>query len=472
MSTIDLAAYVDGVSLAAALRRREVGVLEVLQATLELIDERNPALGAIVWLDRDDARRRAERAARRLDADDPAPFLGVPLPVKDLHPVAGWPITYGSWGGPEGVSARSSIAVEALEEAGFVLVGRSATPELGELPATEGDRYGVTRNPWDLSRTPGGSSGGAAAAVAGGMVTVAHGSDGGGSLRIPAAACGLVGLKPSRGRVPARSAPWFGLSTEGVVTRSIRDQAACLAVLAAPRRGAWLPQPPAGFGDGGWHVAPTRLRVGVVTEPPFGLPIDDARRLAVGEVARLVADLGHEVREVTLALPDELIEAVSVVVGAGVAEHDDLDWSRVEPHTAAEYERAKALPATELVRQLMVLERTGSDLAAALPGDVDVLLTPTTAIAPPPVGTVLEAAHAAAHTGLPALEVVSLAIFTLPWNIAGLPAISLPTHLDVDGLPIGVQLVGPPAGEATLLALGAALEEVYEWTTRRPPVQR
>lgn len=469
---IDLDAFVDGVSLAAALRRREVGVLEVLEATLERIDERNDALGAIVWLDREDARRRAEHAARRLEADDPAPYLGVPLPVKDLHPVAGWPITYGSWGGPDGVSARSSLAVEALEEAGFVLVGRSATPELGELPVTEGLRYGATRNPWDLSRTAGGSSGGAAAAVAGGMVAVAHGSDGGGSLRIPAAACGLVALKPSRGRVPARSAPWFGLSTEGVLTRSIRDQAACLAALAVPRRGAWLSQPPLGFTDGHWDVTPTRLRVGVAAQPPFGLPIDEARRLAVGEAARLIADLGHDVREVSLALPDELVEAVSVVVGAGLAEHDDLDWERVEPHTAAEYARASALPATELVRQLTILERAGSDLAASLPGDVDVLLTPTTAIAPPPVGTVLQAAHAAAGTGLPALEVVSLAIFTLPWNIAGLPAMSLPTHLDVDGLPIGVQLVGPPSGEATLLALGAALEEVYDWTTRRPPTQR
>src|ERR1035438_3379177 len=208
--------------LAAALRARDLSAVELLDASLAAVDERNPRVNAVIWRDDDGARTAAVDADRRLAAGEQAPFLGVPLPIKDLTPVAGWPVTYGSHGAPAGVSEESELVVDALVRAGFVLCGRTNTPEFGVITVAENRRYGITRNPWDLSRSPGGSSGGAAAAVAAGMFPIAHANDGGGSIRIPASYCGLVGLKSSRGRVPRLAQSWLGAVVEGVVARTDR----------------------------------------------------------------------------------------------------------------------------------------------------------------------------------------------------------------------------------------------------------
>ncbi len=213
--------------LARSLRARELSAVELLDACIAAIDERNGELNAVIWRNDEDARAAAAEADRRLAAGEAAPFLGVPLPIKDLTPVAGWPVSYGSRGGPAGVSEESELVVEALERAGFVLCGRTNTPEFGVITAAENLRYGISRNPWDTNRSPGGSSGGAAAAVAGGMFPIAHANDGGGSIRIPASYCGLVGFKPSRGRVPRLAQSWLGAVVEGVVARTVADSAAC-----------------------------------------------------------------------------------------------------------------------------------------------------------------------------------------------------------------------------------------------------
>src|SRR5436305_14502848 len=194
--------------LAEGLRRRELTAVELLDACLAAVDERNPELNAVIWRNDEDARAAAADADRRLAAGEQAPFLGVPIPIKDLTPVAGWPVSYGSQGAPAGPSAESELVVTALERAGFVLCGRANTPEFGLITVAENTRYGITRNPWDPTRSPGGSSGGAAAAVASGMFPLAHANDGGGSIRIPASYCGLVGLMPSRGRVPRLAQTW------------------------------------------------------------------------------------------------------------------------------------------------------------------------------------------------------------------------------------------------------------------------
>src|SRR5438552_6481730 len=202
--------------LADALRSRELSAAELLDACLAAIDELNPELNAITWRNDEEARAAAGEADRRLAAGGAAPFLGVPLPIKDLTPVAGWPVTFGSRGGPSGVSPQSELIVDAFAGAGFVLCGRTNTPEFGVITVAENLRFGASRNPWDLSRSPGGSSGGAAAAVAGGMFPIAHANGGGGSIRIPASYCGLVGFKPSRGRVPRLAQSWLGAVVEGV----------------------------------------------------------------------------------------------------------------------------------------------------------------------------------------------------------------------------------------------------------------
>ena len=233
------------VAAAAALRTREIGAVELVELCLERVAARDGAINAVVWLDEDDARADARRAQERLDGsgDSLPPFLGVPIPIKDLTPVAGWPTTFGSRGAGHEPTRRDAPVVLALRRGGFVLCGRTNTPEFGTLPTTENLRHGITRNPWDTALTPGGSSGGAAAVVSAGMFALAHGNDGGGSIRVPAACTGVVGVKPSRARVPNRQRPWDGLVCEGFLTHTVLDAAAALDVVAVPDPAAWAVAP-------------------------------------------------------------------------------------------------------------------------------------------------------------------------------------------------------------------------------------
>src|SRR3954447_9174867 len=226
--------------LAAALRRKDFSAVELLDACLEAVDRTNGEVNAVIWRDDEDARQRARRADERIAAGGDAPFLGVPLPIKDLNYVQGQPCTRGSRGASDAPhEGPSDMVVEAFERAGFVLAGRTNTPEFGHITATENLRYGITRNPWDLERTPGGSSGGAAAATAAGMFPLAHANDGGGSIRIPASCCGLVGLKPARARAPRANASGQGAAVGGVVTRTVPDPAAVLDAIAGPDPPSW-----------------------------------------------------------------------------------------------------------------------------------------------------------------------------------------------------------------------------------------
>ena len=262
--------------LAAAIRRRELSAVELLEQCLAAVDERNPQLNAVTWRNDDDARAAAEEADRRVQAGEEAPFLGVPIPIKDLTPVAGWPVTYGSDGAPPGPSEESELVVDALARAGFVLCGRTNTPAFGVITAAENTRHGISRNPWDPERTPGGSSGGAGAAVAAGMFPIAHANDGGGSIRIPASYCGLVGFKPSRGRVPRLAQSWLGAVVEGVVAHTVADSASVLDAIAGPDLHAWYnaPAPQRPFAELA-SAAPQRLRVGLMASAPLGIPTDE-----------------------------------------------------------------------------------------------------------------------------------------------------------------------------------------------------
>jgi amidase len=260
-------------SVAAAIRTKQVSPLEVLDACLARVDEVNGKVNAVIWRNDDQARAAAKQAGEAVARGDQlAPFHGVPIPIKDLTPVEGWPTTYGSHGAPAGTSRESELVVLALERAGFLLTGRTNTPEFGPITVAENLRYGITRNPWNLEHTPGGSSGGAGAAVASGMFPIAHANDGGGSIRIPSSCCGLVGLKPSRGRVPTLVTSWEGAAVEGVITRTVADAAAVLDVVSGPDPLCWynapVPQRPFAAEVG---VAPGRLRIGLVERAPLGL---------------------------------------------------------------------------------------------------------------------------------------------------------------------------------------------------------
>src|ERR1700730_18276764 len=262
-----LGPYSPALDLAAGLRRRELSAVELLNSCLDEVDRRNPELNAVIWRDDDGARADAREADTRLARGDEAPCLGVPLPIKDLTAVAGWPVTYGSNGASGKPCTESELVVDALRSAGFVLCGLTNTPEFGLITAAENSRYGITRNPWDPQLSPGGSSGGAAAAVASGMFPVAHGNDGGGSIRIPASYCGLVGLKPSRGRVPRLAQSWLGSVVEGVLARTVADSAAALDVISGPDPLAWYnaPAPARPFAQE-LQAEPKQLRIGVMTK--------------------------------------------------------------------------------------------------------------------------------------------------------------------------------------------------------------
>jgi amidase len=460
--------------LADGLRRRELSAVELLEACLAAVDERNPELNAVIWRNDEDAMAAAEEADRRLAATgstpsgEDAPFLGVPLPIKDLTPVAGWPVTFGSRGGPPGVSEESELVVDALVRAGFVLCGRTNTPEFGVITVAENSRYGITRNPWDTDRSPGGSSGGAAAAVAGEMFPIAHANDGGGSIRIPASYCGLVGLKPSRGRVPRLAQSWLGAVVEGVVARTVADSAAVLDAIAGFDPLSWYgaPAPARPFAQE-TDTPPGRLRIGLMAEAPLGMPTDESCIAAARATAAALEELGHDIEEVEVpTISEEMIPPFISLTQGGLAEYEGVDWSAVEPHIAHQRRASHELGADEYVIAARTLELLSRREVARWGRDFDVLLTPTSAILPPQAGAILEAQHAAPDQ--PVLDVVASVAFTAFGNVTGLPAVSLPLHWTDADLPVGVQLTAGPWQEATLIALAAQLEQARPWAERRP----
>jgi len=466
----DLGPTSTALELAAALRARELSALELLDACIAAMDARNPELNAVVWRDDEGARAAARAADGRIADGEEAPFLGVPIPIKDLTAVAGWPLTYGSNGAPQGLSEESELVVEALQRAGFVLCGRTNTPEFGPLTVAENSRFGNTLNPWDTGHASGGSSGGASAAVAGGMFPLAHANDGGGSIRIPAAYCGLVGLKSSRGRIPRRAQTWMGAVVEGTITRTVADAAATLDVTSGPDPLAWYnaPPPPRPFAEEAGAEAGL-LRIGLMAEAPLGVPTDPDCIAAARDAAVLLEELGHEVAEVEVGtISEELTpDFVTMTVG-GIADYDGVDWSKVEPHNRHAYEAAtERVSAYEYVTAVQRLERLSRREVARWGRDFDLLLTPTSAILPPATGSVLEAQHAAPEQ--PVFDTVRSVCFAAFGNVTGLPSISVPLYWNDDGLPVGTMLTGAPFGEATLVRIGAQLEAARPWAERRPP---
>ena len=458
------------VELADALRAKELSATELLDDCLDQVDRLNDELNAVVYRDDDAVRATARDADERRAAGDDAPFLGVPMPIKDLTEVQGWPLSYGSrgrtdepWEGP------SELCVDAFQRAGFVLACKTNTPEFGHITATENLRFGPSRNPWDPQRTPGGSSGGAAAATASGMFPAAHANDGGGSIRIPASCCGLVGLKPSRGRVPRLNQSWLGAIVEGAVTRTVADAAAILDVLSTPDQLSWYNAPPAARPfrqEVGADVG--RLRIALMDRGPAGMPTDPACTEAAQRTAQALEELGHAVEPVELpTISEELVEPFNLLVAGSLGEHlDEVDWEQVEPHIAFQHAAANEVPTFQYVHAMKQLERMSRQMVEPWGRDFDVLLTPTMAITPPAVGTVLEASHA--NPDAPAEAVIAMVAFTAFANITGQPAISLPVHWTDDGIPVGAHLVGRPWDEATLLRLAGAVEQALPWADRAP----
>jgi amidase len=462
-------AFPTALGLALLIRSKEVSPLEVLEEALERVDRLNPTLNAVIWRDddraRDQARRMADVVATTRTEKLP-PFFGVPIPVKDLTDAAGQPNTLGSWGAGDEPREEDELVVAAFRRAGFLVTGRTNTPELGPITAAENARYGITRNPWDTSRTPGGSSGGAGAAVASGMFAVAHGNDGGGSIRVPASCCGLVGLKVSRGRVPSVEESWEGASVEGVVTHTVADTAAVLDVIGAYDPLCWYSAPPPRLPFSEEAAAdPPRLRVGLVEAAPLGLPVAATCLDAVHAAGKLLESLGHVVVPATLDIRvDELAPFLALIDGSYTQPIGD--WSKTSPHIRAGRERGEARSSVEYVAAIKALQRWSRAFTSQWGRDFDALISPTMTIEPPPAGQVLGEVQADPVHASP--TVLAMAAFTSAFNISGLPAISLPLHHAPSGLPVGVQFVGGPFGEAGLLRLAAQVERAAPWRGRHP----
>lgn len=460
--------------IGAAIRSGEVSAVEVTEMYLAEIDARNDAVNAIVWLDREDSLHRAQESDRRVRAGEArGPFEGVPIPIKDLSAVAGQPNTMSSLSISEALATETEIDVQLLEDAGFVLLGRSNSPEFGPLTASENARHGKTRNPWNLEFTSGGSSGGASAAVAAGFAPIGHASDGGGSIRVPSSTTGLVGLKPSRGRVPAEVRGWEHSTTSGVITRTVADSAAALDILSPFDPLAWYsaPQPARPFASE-VGADPGRLRIGLLLESPSGLEVDPVNAAAAIRTAQALEELGHIVEPVQpfLFSPEAGKGFVDLIISASVFASPYEDVELVDPYIRYRIEQAKRFHSGEYAALAGLLQFETRQVNAQFGRDFDLLLTPTMAVPTPRVGVVYDEANQTPDA--PRLTEARQVTFTAWVNIAGLPAISLPMHTDAAGLPVGAQLVGGPFDEAALIRVAAQLETVFDWPHRVVPELR
>lgn len=460
--------------IARAIREKKVSPVEVLKEYLKVCDAKNPALNAFVWRRDEAAFEDAAMAETAVLRGDPlGPFHGVPLPIKDLTEVQGEPVTHGSRCAAQKKGRYDSSVIRLFREAGFVFMGRTNSPEFGSLPVTENALFGATRNPWNLDRTPGGSSGGGAAAVASGMAPIAHASDGGGSIRIPAACCGLVGLKPSRGRVP--KGPWaseimHGFSVDGCVSTNIVDTAAMLDVICRHDPTAWysVPNPTAPFVDAIKKRYP-RLRIGYTTHGPIPVPLDQSAVDAVTKTATLLAEMGHQVEEVKVQWPmspEALLRDFIAVWCTATAYADLPDWSQLEPINHGLRQMGLTQNSVEYVASVVRLQVFSRKIVSTWGQDFDLLLTPTLAIEPPRIGWIYENGDQDPVALL--MRACEMVPYTSWINITGQPAISLPTYVSPSGLPMGVQLVAQHLREDLLLQVGAELEEALDWASSLP----
>lgn len=446
------------------VRRREVSPLELTEHYLERAD-RLDSVGAFVTLTPDRAR---ERAASLEPGE--SPLHGVPTAIKDLNLTAGVRTTFGSAAFADFVPEVSDGVTLSLEAAGLVSLGKTNTPEFGSPCYTESDVAPPAVTPWDRGRTAGGSSGGAAAAVAAGLVPVAQGSDGGGSIRIPASCCGLVGLKPSRGRIsgyPMYGDP-VGLAVAGPLARTVRDAAALLDVLAGRRPGdpSWAPEPSGPF-LAACDREPGRLRVARFVEPVIAQVAVDPECVAAWEDASaLLESLGHEVVDIAVPLPPEAVPVFetcwSVLTALSVVPPDRRHLLR--PLTRWLTERGNAVSGPGFGLAIGEMRRFAA-AALTMLAPYDAVLTPTLATPPVAVGALRDDDDPAADFEAQK----AFTPWTSAWNVTGMPAVSLPLHWTPDGLPVGVMLAARPAEEELLLSLAAQIEAAAPWSQRRPP---
>jgi amidase len=452
-------AFLPALEQARLIRERAISPLELVEEYLERIERIDPRLNSYVTVCADEA-----LAAAR--DPQPGPFSGVPLPIKDLVETAGIRTTYSCREFADYVPTEDAALARRIRAAGFIVLGKTNTPEFGTTAVTESDLNGVCRNPWSPSHTPGGSSGGAAAAVAAGLAPLAQGGDGAGSIRIPASCCGLFGVKPTRGRTS--TAPFgnvHGFAVYGPLARTVADAAAFLDVISGPETGDphAAPPPERPFLEE-VGASPGRLRVALVLDPPTRTRVDPVCADAAREAAALLEELGHDVEEVSVHWGQEDLRELFSIVWQTIPTLYVSDTSQLDPLNAAFAARARETSSADYIQAFSLLQKYGRRVADFCAG-YDVVLTPTLALPPVPVGWVREPEdpweqHARATEFTP---------FTAPVNVAGLPAVSVPMSSTDEGLPVGVQLVASAAQEAVLFRISAQIEAARPWADGHPP---
>ncbi len=490
----------DGLGLAELVKKGEVHPKELVEEAIQRIEQLNPQINAVIHPLFEEARRAA-------DGHLPdGPFRGVPFLLKDLIMLLeGVPMRSGCRFFNNYVPDHDSELVRRYKSAGVIIVGKTNTPEFGLTVVTEPELFGPTRNPWDLTRTSGGSSGGSAAAVAAGMVPVAHGNDGGGSIRIPASCCGLFGLKPTRGRTPIGpdyGEFWYGLACDHVLTRSVRDSAAMLDATAGPDTGApyFAPPPPEPYSKA-MQKPPENLRIAVTTQPFLHATVHPDCETAVRETAGLLNDLGHHVEEDAPqvdadAFSRAFLTLVSSEVRTDIREAEQLlgrkaTWKDFEVPTWVLSLLGKKIPSEELSAAVRYLRRFSRQIGAFFE-KYDILVTPTLSRAPvrirelhpdtqlPAAARILMKTLARLNAAgllkaMGGIDEIAKGLFDfIPWtpifNVTGQPAMSVPLHWNNEGLPIGIHFIGRYADETTLFRLAKQLEEAKPWFHRRPPI--
>lgn len=463
-------AFLPALEQARLIATRELSPVELAELYLERIERLNPSLGAYLTVTADLALAQAKEAERAVaNGEELSPLHGVSLSIKDLIDTAGIVTTHGAKAFAARVPERDAVVVSKARNAGMAMLGKTNTPEFGSSIVSEPDGLPWARNPWNTEYSPGGSSGGAGASVAAGLCSIAIGNDGGGSVRIPSSWCGLFGIKPSRGRIS--DAPgaqhWYGVT--GPLARTVADAAALLDILAGYETGDafWVPPPERPFLDEVGAEQPP-LRVALQTAHPNpNATTAQAYAQAAKDAAELLASLGHHVEEASPPAMD--VPLAMVISAAGTASRDDLPpLEELEPVNAMLVQIGRQSPAAELQRVLNQIADQSRAIVAFF-DDYDVLLTPTVAGPPPAVG---EFSRLVRESPGQVVTVLDKVPFTPTWNQTGQPAVSVPWSHDELGIPVGVQLVGRPADEATLVRLSAQIEAAHPWLDRRPPDAR
>ncbi len=464
----------DATGLAELVRSGHITPTDLLETAIARMERVDSTVNAVVLHHQDEARSAIANGLPQ------GPFTGVPFLLKNLGVDLAGTITDGGCRFfADALASQDSTLTARYKEAGFVIFGKTNSPEFGLTVSTEPRLHGATRNPWDLSRSAGGSSGGAAAAVAAGIVPVAHASDGGGSIRIPAAACGLFGIKPTRGRVPFgpdKGEGWNGMSHMHVVSRSVRDSAAILDATAGPEPGDPYAAPPGGPFLASVARDPVGLRIALVLDEPDGVTLAPEVRVAMESSAALLEQLGHHVEPAALPLDyGSFRQAQAGLIFPNVAETvaeraatlgRDPEPDDLERLTHSMVASGKAMSAADYAAAAVYMRRLGRAMAA-VHQTYDIILQPTTATLPPPLGR-LTLMREDADTYIQ--ELFAYTPFLAPYNMTGAPSMSVPLHWTRQGLPVGIMMSADFGADDLLFALAGQLERAAPWFDRRPPL--